>query len=43
MLDIDYKEDDISYAFTLKAEHLQDSGQLSEHFGKRAYIILGMF
>ena len=42
-LDIDYKEDDISYVFNLKTEYLQDSGQLSEHFGKCAWIILRTF
>ena len=35
-LDVDYREDDISYVFNLKAEHSQEPGQLSEHFGKCA-------
>lgn len=42
-LAIDYKEDDISYIFNLKTEHLQDSGQLSEHYGKFARLCLGYF
>lgn len=33
-LGVEYKEHDISYVFNLKTEHLQDSTQLSEHFGK---------
>ena len=35
-LDVDYREDDISYILNLKAEHSQEPGQLSEHFGKCA-------
>ncbi|KAL2058435.1 hypothetical protein ABVK25_001163 [Lepraria finkii] len=30
--DIDFKEDDMSYVFNLKTEHLQDPRQISEHF-----------
>lgn len=35
-LNIDYKEDDISYIFNLKTEHVQNSGQLSKDSGKCA-------
>ncbi|KAK3168180.1 hypothetical protein OEA41_004626 [Lepraria neglecta] len=31
-LDIDFKEDDISYVFKLKTEHLQNPRRMSKHF-----------
>ncbi|MCJ1396251.1 Molybdopterin synthase catalytic subunit [Xylographa bjoerkii] len=32
LLGVDYKEDNSSYVFNLKTEHLQEPGKLSEHF-----------
>lgn len=42
-LGVDYKDDDLSYVFNLKIEHLRDSVQLSENFGRCAWIILRTF